>query len=604
VAELSDGAGFAIHVAECEAACSGHDLVEPGHLFLGVCSLGKMISPDLQRPHEISDDLMAKLRAEWDALSGVFSRADAHPVSLRRAIRQRLGAKEVEDAGERHPGPSESSKSVLAHAGALAQQREAPAAGLIDLLAALLDSGNDIIVEILEKQAVDIAMLRAAAVNPVKPAHGDLAFRVTGERLPDDLFVKTLQAISQREDVSKAVSGVVPAATPETAGRLALLCELSLLVGREATLESLLQTILERLREVIPRAEHGAFLVKDWETGELLLKAHVPVGNVAVTMTLAQQAMDQRQAFIWPPGTETPTSALIHDSPERPSTIVMYHIQSAIYAPLMWEGEALGVLCVDNCEKTFAFESGDLQLLQAVSHHAAMAVAQRKVQDELREHVELLSRLMSGRFPPKIRKKLMREASSGTMPSAHQSHITVLTSDIRGFTLLTERLGARRMSDLLNEYFPPLIEAIFANEGTVERYVGDAVFAVFGSPEADDRQHEHAVRAAMGMLDVVKTLNARRQALGTETCEIGIGIDCGTALHGFIGNAERMEFAVIGGAANRASRYCNGAAGGEVLISPEMHGHLFRIVRAQPVTIPTKHEGNHLAYRVVSLKEP
>ena len=150
----------------------------------------------------------------------------------------------------------------------------------------------------------------------------------------------------------------------------------------------------------------------------------------------------------------------------------------------------------------------------------------------------------------------------------------------------------------LYEVFPPLINAIFSQGGTIERFVGDAIFAVFGSPEPDDTQHEHAVRAALEMQQVIKELRESSEAQGADTCAIGIGIDCGEALHGFIGNAERMEYTVLGDVANRASRYCGGAGEGEILISPEVHQWVWNLVMAEQTSIATKHEGNFTAYRI------
>jgi adenylate cyclase len=202
-----------------------------------------------------------------------------------------------------------------------------------------------------------------------------------------------------------------------------------------------------------------------------------------------------------------------------------------------------------------------------------------------------------------VRQKLTQDAISGMLVvGTRQSDITVLISDIRGFTELTARLGPQRMSDLLNEYFPPLIETIFTHGGTIEKFVGDAIFAVFGSPEPDDKQHEQAVRAALRMQAVMNEVSDARARRGAETCCIGIGIDCGKALHGFIGNAERMEYTVIGDAANRASRYCNGAPAGQVLISPELYQWVYKILEVEPVTIPTKHEGDFHAYRIERVK--
>lgn len=376
--------------------------------------------------------------------------------------------------------------------------------------------------------------------------------------------------------------------------RLALLYELPLQLGAETRLESLLQLVVERVVNVIPSARRGALLVTDRATGRLTLKAHLPPGNPAVSRTMANRAMEERKAFIWSPQAQT-----ITDVDSSLESVVRHHIESAMYAPLLWKDEVLGVLCVDNSEACPPFQSDDLRLLQAVAHHAAMAVAHHCTQEDLRRHAEFTNRFFSSRFPPSVRDKLMSGASTGTLPiGTRRSQVTILISDIRGFTQLTSRLGAERMSDLLNECFPPLINAIFTHGGTIERFVGDAIFAVFGSPEQDDNQHEHAVRAALEMQEVIKDLRESGEAHGTETCAIGIGIDCGEALHGFIGNAERMEYTVLGDVANRASRYCAGAREGEVLISPEVHQWVWNLVLAEQTSIETKHEGNFTAYRI------
>jgi adenylate cyclase len=95
-------------------------------------------------------------------------------------------------------------------------------------------------------------------------------------------------------------------------------------------------------------------------------------------------------------------------------------------------------------------------------------------------------------------------------------------------------------------------------------------------------------------------VNAQRAAEGQCTGELGIGLHCGEVVHGFIGTVERMEFTVIGDPVNRASRYCDGARAGEVLISPEVFAKVWEHVRTEPTTIVTKHEGDLIAYRVKS----
>jgi adenylate cyclase len=104
------------------------------------------------------------------------------------------------------------------------------------------------------------------------------------------------------------------------------------------------------------------------------------------------------------------------------------------------------------------------------------------------------------------------------------------------------------------------------------------------------------------MQSAVATINRERERRGLATCEIGIGIHCGEVLHGFVGSPERTEFTVIGEAVNKASRYCDGASANEILISPKLYEQTWRIIQADSLLIPTKHEGNLTAYRVDSVK--
>ena len=163
-------------------------------------------------------------------------------------------------------------------------------------------------------------------------------------------------------------------------------------------------------------------------------------------------------------------------------------------------------------------------------------------------------------------------------------------------------MDAQEVMDLLNAYFPVLVDAVFRFNGTIDKFIGDAILAVFGSPEPDACQHENAIQAAADMQSAMRGINAERACRGLTTCEIGIGIHCGEVLHGFIGSPERIEFTAIGDAVNKATRYCDGAGAGEILISPRLHEQIWRLIQADPVSMFTKHEGCLPAYRVACLK--
>jgi adenylate cyclase len=244
-----------------------------------------------------------------------------------------------------------------------------------------------------------------------------------------------------------------------------------------------------------------------------------------------------------------------------------------------------------------------LRLLVAAAQYAALAIANHRLCDELQSNVKLIERLLTN-FSPAIRQRLLAKARGGRLRlGGEKSEVTILSSDIRGFTRLTAHMDAEEVVDMLNSYFSALVDAIFRHDGTIDKFIGDAILAVFGSPEPDPDQHAHAVRAAIAMQKSLAEVNAVRKARGQVVCEMGIGVHCGPVLHGFIGSEERMEFTVIGDTVNRTARYCDGAPAGQVLISPEVHQRVWKLVRAEPMSIPTKHEGDLPAFRVLECKE-
>jgi adenylate cyclase len=271
-----------------------------------------------------------------------------------------------------------------------------------------------------------------------------------------------------------------------------------------------------------------------------------------------------------------------------------------MYAPLLWEDEALGVLCADGHKTEAAFAEDDLRLMVLVAGYAAMAVATHQLQEKLRLESATKANLLR-QFSPAVAERLLTHRGRFHL-GGERSEVTLLCSDIRGFTRMSFDMEPDEIVETLNEYFAYLVPVLFANRGTIDKYMGDGILAVFGSPEPDPCHHEHAVRAAVEMQAAVAKLNAERALRGVPTRDIGIGIHCGEVVQGFVGTSERMEFTVIGDAVNRASRYGAAAQGKEILISPEVHEHVWRLVEAEGTTIQTKHEGDLHAYRIISLR--
>lgn len=373
--------------------------------------------------------------------------------------------------------------------------------------------------------------------------------------------------------------------------RLKLVCELPLQFAVKTRLEELLPMIVDRLVELIPKAQSWALALRDQQTDELLLKAYRSKLDPHVSETLSRRAMDEHKAFIWNREMTLDIS----------KTILQSAMMSGLYAPLLWQGEAFGVICAESTIPGDIFTEEDLRLIVCMAQYAAMAVGSHELREKLREESVLSAKLLR-QFSPKVADRLLKLRGNPRL-GGERSEITIVNWDIRGFSKLTENMEPDEIVEMLNEYFAVLVPILFSHQGTIDKFVGDAILAVFGSPEPDPKQYEHAVRAALEMQGAVAKVNEKRRARGAACAEPGIGIHCGEVVHGFVGTADRMEFTVIGDAVNKSNRYCAGALGGEVVISPEVHERVWRILEVEPTTIETKHEGNFLAYRIRSIKD-
>ena len=158
--------------------------------------------------------------------------------------------------------------------------------------------------------------------------------------------------------------------------------------------------------------------------------------------------------------------------------------------------------------------------------------------------------------------------SLGGKPEAEEVEATILFADLRGFTGLAEGREPVDVLDLINQCFPPLIGCIQAEGGTLDKFLGDGIMAVFGVNGDQGDHAERAVRAGLAMQDVMRSLTPGLQLAGWESVGLGVGLETGRVVAGYVGLPARREFTVLGDVVNVASRLTAGAAAGEVVLGP------------------------------------
>ncbi|MBI1946979.1 MAG: FHA domain-containing protein [Deltaproteobacteria bacterium] len=348
--------------------------------------------------------------------------------------------------------------------------------------------------------------------------------------------------------------------------RLRVAYNISNAIGLETDLEALGQRIVEGIRDVLPAdtivvmLRDPALASKVAEQGELVtLASHADRGHdVRIPRAIVEQVVRQKRALL--------TSDAQRDLKLRRSeTVVGQMIRSALCVPLVVHNDVLGVIHLSSSSAAGAYEEKDLALLRAIAQPAALAVANarlvRKVEEDAQQRAEL-SRFLSPALVEKVVSNELNVAKAGDKVQA-----TVLFSDIRGFTTISDGAAPEAVVSMLNEYFEAMVEIVFEFGGTLDKFIGDGLMAVWGTPVPGPDDPVLAVRAATRMRLLLETVvNRARTGRGEPPLSAGYGIATGRVIAGAMGARRRQDFTVIGDTVNLASRLCGQARPGQILV--------------------------------------
>ena len=236
---------------------------------------------------------------------------------------------------------------------------------------------------------------------------------------------------------------------------------------------------------------------------------------------------------------------------------------------------SLGIMTAEECIRSVNVTVVPLEQASMHSKRKENHVGRRGFVDEhglllILEDMSAEKRLrgtMSRYLPSEVADQLLRE-EEGVLGGNLQK-ATILFSDIRGFTTISEEIGPQETVRLLNDYFGVMVDLISDHHGILDKFIGDAIMAVFGAPFPSPDDADNALSTAVDMLRALDTLNATRSARGEPSLSIGIGLNTGEVLSGNIGSSKRMDYTVIGDAVNLAARLESATKGfgAELLVS-------------------------------------
>ncbi|HKG47156.1 MAG TPA: adenylate/guanylate cyclase domain-containing protein [Pyrinomonadaceae bacterium] len=246
-------------------------------------------------------------------------------------------------------------------------------------------------------------------------------------------------------------------------------------------------------------------------------------------------------------------------------SIVSQGVRSTICAPLVAESRVHGALYADRLDPFAAFKPDDLELISAVAAQTAIAVENARAHERLAR--EEVARANYSRFLPEYVVKQMLDNPDSFKLGGVSQVITILFADIRGFTRISEHAPPEKIVGLLNRYFSAMTDIIFAHGGTLDKYLGDGLMALFGAPTATPDDASNALNAAVAMQRRLIGINRELRDEGFQEIGVGMGLHTGEVIVGYIGSDRRSEYTAIGDTVNTSSRLESNARGGEILIS-------------------------------------
>ena len=339
-----------------------------------------------------------------------------------------------------------------------------------------------------------------------------------------------------------------------------LLTEIGKTLVRVQGIAQVLERVVDLVFDALP-AERAFLLLRDSIDEPLTARVMrnrdgTRPAKATLSRTIVNKVMRERVAML-------AKDALYDSRLGTSGSVQLTNVRSFMCAPLWSRDEVIGVLYCDN-PRSKKFNEDDLDVFAALCNYAAVAIEQSRLSAQLAEQTRQRERLQRYHSPGVTNQILHGTAEDGGLV-AQTRDVSVMFCDIAGFTGLTQHLSPAAVGELLNEFFERMTDVIFDHDGTLDKFIGDAILAVFGAPLEQPDHATRAVAAAVAMQRELKQLNAENPG---RPISMRVAINSGEALTGDIGSPRRREFTVLGDVVNTASRMESSVAQpGQIVIS-------------------------------------
>ncbi len=351
---------------------------------------------------------------------------------------------------------------------------------------------------------------------------------------------------------------------------LFVLYEISRQMNTLRDFHELLKKIMDLVFQVID-ADYGFVVLTDEKNKKDLTPAVVKFKDprlqekeqIKPSRTIINRIIQDRVALL--------TSDVMTDPRLGPAeSLVSQKIRSAIGVPL-WEKEnIIGVIQLHSIRPGIPFAEDDLELLKAIGCQMAMVIEQARLNEKLREEEQLVN-VLERFHSPQVIDMILRSSKSkqDQFMEPKDMTTTILFADIKGFSTFSERMAPREVNRILNQYFSRMTDIIFDYGGTLDKYLGDGLMAIFSAPLEKKDDAERAIQAAKIIRDEIKVMFSEGET--DVKFDMRFGINTGRVVAGQLGSPKRMDYTVIGDAVNTASRLQTIATPNKIYIGEETY---------------------------------